>query len=133
MICNKCGNDEHFYLGQAWCKKCIKAHQQTLAFKQQKREYYQRNKARIAEQNERKYLEWFTRWKDGLSCAMCDESFPDCLDFHHRDPSQKLYAVSQMVGMPARRIRAEIAKCVVLCANCHKKVHALLREGLYFL
>lgn len=56
---------------------------------------------------------------------------PDCkweghlpaymLDFHHKDPKQKVKPVSQLIGMP-RRMLAEIKKCTCLCANCHRRV-----------
>jgi hypothetical protein len=50
------------------------------------------------------------------------------LDFHHRDPSQKLFQVCQSaVGRRTEAILAEMAKCTVLCANCHRrKTHGQL-------
>jgi hypothetical protein len=45
------------------------------------------------------------------------------LDFDHRDPSQKVAAVSDMTasGYDVPTIETEIAKCDVLCSNCHRK------------
>jgi hypothetical protein len=45
------------------------------------------------------------------------------LDFHHRDPATKLFGVSAGVssGRSVARLLAEIAKCDLLCASCHKK------------
>lgn len=53
------------------------------------------------------------------------ESDPDVLDFHHRASEQKREKVSQLVNNQASvdRIRAEIDKCDVLCANCHRARH----------
>lgn len=58
-------------------------------------------------------------------CSYCDESEPCCMDFHHTKPSIKHKSVSTMVneGCSWQRIEQEIAKCVMLCANCHRKVH----------
>ena len=54
-------------------------------------------------------------------------------DFHHRDAKEKDFAISQD-GVPRRweTIVAELAKCVMLCANCHREVHAGVRtlEGV---
>lgn len=56
-------------------------------------------------------------------CA-CGETDPRCLDFHHHEDN-KLFSV----GETASRVRSiqavkdEIAKCKILCANCHRKVH----------
>jgi hypothetical protein len=43
------------------------------------------------------------------------------LDFHHTDPRAKEFKISQMRTIP--RLKAEIAKCIVICANCHRKGH----------
>ena len=55
-------------------------------------------------------------------CADCGGSFAGCaMDFDHRDPAQKLYTVSRMVGRAGTaRIMAEVAKCDIVCANCHR-------------
>ena len=57
-----------------------------------------------------------------VPCARCRERFPVvCMDFHHRDPREKLFPIgSNTRGVP--KLRAEIAKCDVLCANCHRIV-----------
>jgi hypothetical protein len=45
--------------------------------------------------------------------------------FHHDDPRQKEITIAQAVlgGWPKQRILDEVAKCHVLCANCHAKHH----------
>lgn len=55
-------------------------------------------------------------------CADCGENYPRCvMDFDHRDPSQKHYTVSQMPGrVRLATLLAEIAKCDIVCANCHR-------------
>jgi hypothetical protein len=46
--------------------------------------------------------------------------------FHHADPETKETTVAEAVrrGFGRKRLLAEIAKCEVLCANCHAKHHA---------
>lgn len=96
--------------------------------RQANRNYVARNRvARNAAWAKRKekLREWFRELKRGLKCARCSENHPACLDFHHRDRNSKLYTVSYMAGMGKSkpRILEEIAKCDILCANCHKKLH----------
>lgn len=69
--------------------------------------------------------EWFETVKATHCCVECGESDPRCIDFHHRDPKQKLYTISYMAnrGFSDKKILAELAKCVALCANCHRKHH----------
>lgn len=60
-----------------------------------------------------------------IGCQVCSEREAVCLDFHHRDPSTKLFLVSgQHTGYRLGRIIEEMLKCSVLCSNCHRKVHA---------
>lgn len=61
--------------------------------------------------------------KRQIGCSLCEETEPCCLDFHHVDPKKKLCSVSRSY-MSDKRLREEIAKCIVLCANCHRKLHA---------
>lgn len=56
-------------------------------------------------------------------CKNCGESHPACLQFHHREPHKKSFIVSQKLTISKERLLEEIAKCDVLCANCHFKEH----------
>ncbi len=68
---------------------------------------------------------WVSEQKAETGCERCGEANPACLDFHHRNPDDKEMAVGDMVthGHGRERLSEEIAKCVVLCANCHRKEH----------
>lgn len=61
--------------------------------------------------------------------CVCGESDPVCLDFHHTSDDKEL-AIADAVqkGWGLERIMREVAKCVVICANCHRKLHG--RNGL---
>jgi hypothetical protein len=68
---------------------------------------------------------WFLQIKSKLFCKNCSCKDWRCLDFHHRDAATKADIVSAMVakGLSEKSILAEIAKCDVLCANCHHEHH----------
>ena len=57
------------------------------------------------------------------SCGLIDKDYPQIYDFHHIDPSQKDFAISKNT-LVFEKIKNELDKCIVLCANCHRKVHA---------
>jgi len=56
-------------------------------------------------------------------CTSCSESNPVVLEFHHLDPKTKRNDVSNMAthGYSIESIEKEIEKCIILCANCHRK------------
>lgn len=57
-------------------------------------------------------------------CIKCGEKDPACLDFHHRNGKlDKLGNIGTFRKFGKQRILDEIAKCDVLCANCHRKHH----------
>ncbi len=62
----------------------------------------------------------------GGRCSVC--GYDRCLaalQFHHVDPAQKRFSLSHRgVARSLERARAEAAKCVLLCANCHAEAEA---------
>ena len=57
-----------------------------------------------------------------VPCMDCERRFPFyVMQFDHRDRTQKRYTVSQMVSHAGpKTILAEVAKCDIVCANCHR-------------
>ena len=90
--------------------------------------HYERNKkeviARVAK-NKKINRAWFTAYKKTLACTNCGENHPATLDFHHVIHGKDNKKVNELVsdGNAKARIILEIAKCVVLCSNCHRKHH----------
>jgi hypothetical protein len=61
--------------------------------------------------------------KKSKQCIVCGENDIECLDFHHL--GNKDLDLSQAVrdGWSQERMLSEVQKCVVMCANCHLKLH----------
>ena len=97
---------------QSWCKGCIVETQEATAI---------RNARHVQE-----YLKTHHCVTFG-----CGQSNPWMLDFDHIDRSTKYKSVSQLVkqGASIAVINEEIAKCQILCANCHRMKTA--EEGRY--
>ncbi|MDQ2950788.1 MAG: hypothetical protein M3R54_00835 [Chloroflexota bacterium] len=66
----------------------------------------------------------------GATCYACDGGFPPpVFEFHHWDGKTKEFGVAARgVTRPWDDVVSELAKCVMLCANCHREVHAGVRE-----
>ena len=54
-------------------------------------------------------------------CGLIED--PRIYDLHHLDPNTKDYKIGQITTWSIERIRKEMKKCVLLCANCHRKRH----------
>jgi hypothetical protein len=63
-------------------------------------------------------------------CVDCGEVDVRVLDFDHDDPATKVRAISAMIfdAWSWDRIEAEIKKCVVRCANCHRRRTSIMRD-----
>jgi len=63
----------------------------------------------------------------GGKCERCGyDKYIGALEFHHKDPSQKDFQITQSLSWD--RVKAEVMKCELLCANCHREEHARLRN-----
>lgn len=88
------------------------------------KDHYEANKERYLEANRRKKLrvkEKLDKLKSTpcLDCGLMWSSY--VMEFHHRDPEQKVAKVSQLCKDAGwDRVLEEIAKCDLLCSNCHR-------------
>ncbi len=111
---------------QTFCRPCDN---------QKAREYYALNKDKQKKQiNAARKLrrkatnEWIRKLKESTPCADCHNLFPwYVMDFDHLH--SKVTAISEMVplGRPRDAIKEEIAKCEIVCANCHR-IRTFTRE-----
>ena len=63
----------------------------------------------------------------GGCCKICGyNKSMSALEFHHIDPSKKDFTISKYVNKKFDKIKDELDKCVLVCANCHREIH----EGL---
>ncbi len=61
----------------------------------------------------------------GSKCVDCNlqNEHPSVYEFHHLDPSQKDYSWTKLRLRSNQDIKLELDKCILLCANCHRKRH----------
>lgn len=76
--------------------------------------------------NKEKIRQFVSTYKQGKKCVRCGFDNPIALDFHHRNPADKKFAISRacISGIGKDRLDKEIAKCDLLCANCHRIEHS---------
>jgi hypothetical protein len=98
--------------------------------------HYEKNKpkilGRLKQHRKRRCEELLARLKAD-PCADCGNLFPPCaMDFDHRPGTIKLFQFggSALVRHSLEKTLAEIAKCDLVCANCHRvRTWRRRREG----
>lgn len=62
----------------------------------------------------------------GGKCQICGYSkYVGALEFHHIDPSQKDFGIaSKGYTRSWDKNKEELNKCVLVCSNCHREIHA---------
>ena len=89
---------------------------------------YRKNHYKI---NKQKYIDKSSKWKTQQKiefynwlatkqCQLCGINDFRVLEFHHKDQTKE-FEISQKVGLiKLSTLLDEIAKCSILCANCHR-------------
>jgi len=75
---------------------------------------------------ENKHYIWSA--KEAGCCLLCGEVRTEVLQYHHRDFREKAFALSNPNSRPLSEIKQEIAKCDLMCANCHLSLHYWERQ-----
>ena len=66
----------------------------------------------------------------GGECIFCGYSrCAGALEFHHLDPKGKDFGLGQNgLTRSWKRTQNELDKCIMVCSNCHKEIHAGLLQ-----
>lgn len=88
------------------------------------RGYFRCKKCRTANVHKRrlKFKSLCVEYKGGC-CELCGyDKYQGALEFHHLDPKEKDFQLSKTLSWD--KAKTEMDKCIMLCANCHREVHA---------
>lgn len=128
MKCTKCGTEKD--LGSFRPHKGYKSgrsSQCNTCYDNYTKQYYLKNKQKIIQRSKLSNIKTKEKMRsyvlDYLSknpCFSCGESDIVVLEFDHLD--DKKYNVAELLRDGSfRKLKAEISKCQVLCANCHRR------------
>lgn len=88
------------------------------------------NKIRTSKRRETR--DFIRSLKIGRPCDVCGGVFPPvAMDWDHLDPAQKSFEICQegiREMYPKEKLLEEIAKCRLICANCHR-IHSAIQRG----
>jgi hypothetical protein len=142
-LCNKCGKPPEE--GRKMCRPCLdqacerqKEYHARRKDEPEYREWYRaKNRANAAKRRAdpecrkrmwekarkaaRKRRDMLQEIKLSHGCADCGyKAHPEALDFDHRNPTEKRFWISKIKTLSLASLMAEVAKCDVVCANCHR-------------
>lgn len=89
--------------GSTYCKECV-------------------NKQALERQ--RKLKQDAIDYKGG-GCQVCGyDKYNGALEFHHLDPNEKDFSIGELKKTNINeKIKKELDKCILVCANCHREIH----------
>lgn len=130
-ICSKCKDEKELEQFDK-NKKQIDGHSKLCKIcsrEQSKKSYFRtsgkRNKYLI--ERRRKIAKDFEKnlWEIKAKCIKCGFDHVAALDFHHRDPGQKIDTIGNLkwAGVSKETFQKELDKCDIICANCHRILH----------
>lgn len=104
MICKRHGLTEFVLRSDGFyrCKKCA---------------------SESVSERRRKLKEEIVKYKGGR-CEIC--GYNKCigaLEFHHLDPDEKDFQISNGSPKTLEKLKKESDKCILVCSNCHREIH----------
>jgi len=141
--CKKCHlfkQIEDFYKTRAICKACVLEDYKRWAknpivrakLNEKQRNWRRENLEHIREYERRRSRKRINKLLEtlnlkNLACSFCGYSkCKSALEFHHKNLKDKDFGIGEAISrrMSAEEIIREMEKCVVLCSNCHRELHA---------
>lgn len=79
----------------------------------------------------RKVKQMAIEYKGGC-CEKCGyNKYNEVLEFHHLDPTKKEFGIAYSGHCKSwEKVKKELDKCMLVCANCHREIHVELDKGL---
>ena len=103
----------------SWCIQC-KLEYDRKYYKDNERD--RQTKVKAARDKVRKRnQEIILCWLEAHPCVDCGEPDPIVLEFDHLQADEKVVEVSTLTTASKYRLLVEMAKCEVVCANCHRR------------
>lgn len=81
--------------------------------------------------NSRKRLKDRLLYVMGNKCQLCGyDKCESALEFHHINPDEKSFSITQNANIGTERALNEAKKCALLCCLCHRELHAGLIQDV---
>ena len=128
LICQSCKKEfEH----KRKRKQCIECTPLRKHFNSEEEKLTALRKRRVKSVQKRRHkLKYLAIKYKGEKCSICNyNKCKDALEFHHIDPKEKDFIISdRSISFTWDEAKKELDKCIVVCSNCHREIHAGIRK-----
>lgn len=109
------------------CASCSQSLDISVFFRKRKNKFYLTKKCKTCRGGwpDKRRIKMTLIIESGRFCSLCGydgKTNPAAMDFHHKDPHEKDFNVSSRTDLLSAR--KEASKCILLCSNCHRGLHA---------
>ena len=103
------------------CRECQKQHQKK--WYRNHKSHHIENVAQYRKELKIQVRNFVWEYLKNHPCVDCGEDDPVVLEFDHRSGEEKRMEVSKLIngGYSVDKVKDEISKCDVRCANCHRR------------
>jgi len=111
-----------------WSKPTVLRYIQTQPKVKLSEEELKKNKVTTVISWRKRIKQKLVEYKGGC-CEKC--GYNKCLgalDFHHKNPLEKDFGIGG-VTKSFEKMKKEVDKCILVCANCHREIHEELKKG----
>lgn len=122
LVCETCNKSFEYHRHRKNCLECTPKRRSAKDSDERRK----RNSEKVKKRRN-KLKDLSIEYKGG-KCMICGYSkCKGALEFHHLDPSEKDFGISSNGNIRSwEAIKHELDKCIMVCANCHREIHANL-------
>lgn len=116
-----------------WCRPCTRTH--NMERYHDNHDHYAKHHTLLTKNKRQEKMLRVLEYLQTHPCIDCGEADPIVLEFDHREDAIKISAVAVLITHNCgwEKIKTEIDKCDVRCANCHRRRTASKRNYMRFL
>ena len=130
--CGKAKSEENMVPKRNWCKLCRNEYLRKYNQTPKRKAYRKKNKNQANKRQVANLLSWYNRQKD-QPCVDCKKKYhPAVMEWDHLPGFKKNCSVPQLLYLTKskKKVQEEIAKCELVCANCHRMRTYFRRVGV---
>jgi len=124
LICFECNKEFEHHRHRKNCFQCVPGRDGEYLTPEERSSKRKREQVEAVTRRRKKIKNMSIEYKGG-KCHICGyDKCVSALEFHHLDPSEKDFGIGHKGYTRSwEKVREELDKCIMVCANCHREIH----------